>query len=284
MGLPDEIMEEAKGLLEPQYLRFEDWLNELQKERHQLQTKLQETEQARAQTDALRRDLEVQLEYLVTHREDILASTRRETLSQYEDVRRKLRRADAALAWNAPPAELQEARAEVSRLKSELESQKVHTRVSPPVVGRTPIAVGDMVDIRGLNLQGQVASVQEQMGEAEVNVGKVRLRVELSRVSRVEQEREPDAGQVQIELGPSLSTTELDLRGLRVDEALFRLEEFLDKALRDSLSSIRVVHGRGTGALRQAVREHLSRHPVARSFVPEAPEHGGNGATLVELA
>jgi DNA mismatch repair protein MutS2 len=205
-------------------------------------------------------------------------------LSQYEDVRRKLRRADAALAWTAPPAELQEARAEVSRLKSELESQKVHTRVAPPVVGRTPIAVGDLVDIRGLNLQGQVASVQEQMGEAEVNVGKVRLRVELSRLSRVEQEREPDAGQVQIELGPSLSTTELDLRGLRVDEALFRLEEFLDKALRDGLSSIRVIHGRGTGALRQAVREHLSRHPVARSFVPEAPEHGGNGATLVELA
>ena len=89
---------------------------------------------------------------------------------------------------------------------------------------------------------------------------------------------------VSTDLGPMLETTELDLRGLRADEALIRVEDFLDKALRDGFSSVRIIHGKGTGALRQAVRDHLTRHPLARSFEPEARERGGNGATLVELA
>ena len=76
---------------------------------------------------------------------------------------------------------------------------------------------------------------------------------------------------------------ELDLRGKRAGDALIDLEEFMDKAVRDGLSSIRVIHGKGTGALRNAVREHLRRHPLARSFEPEARERGGNGATLVHL-
>jgi DNA mismatch repair protein MutS2 len=77
---------------------------------------------------------------------------------------------------------------------------------------------------------------------------------------------------------------ELDLRGLRVEEALLRVEDFLDKAVRDGLSTARIIHGRGTGALRQAVRELLTHHTLAQSFAPEAPERGGNGATVVELA
>ena len=86
-----------------------------------------------------------------------------------------------------------------------------------------------------------------------------------------------------IKLGPSLTSMELDLRGLRADEALIQLEEFLDKAVRDGLSSVRIIHGKGTGALRDAIREHLPRHPMAKSFAPEARERGGDGATLVEL-
>ena len=85
------------------------------------------------------------------------------------------------------------------------------------------------------------------------------------------------------DLGPSLTTVELDLRGTRAEAALIRVEEFLDKALRDGLSTVRIIHGHGTGALRQAVRELLERHPLAKSFAPESPERGGDGATVVEL-
>jgi DNA mismatch repair protein MutS2 len=79
-------------------------------------------------------------------------------------------------------------------------------------------------------------------------------------------------------------SVELNLIGLRVVPALDRLDLYLDGALRANLERVRVIHGHGSGALRRAVREHLSGHPVAAKWQPAPPEEGGDGATLVTLA
>jgi DNA mismatch repair protein MutS2 len=148
-----------------------------------------------------------------------------------------------------------------------------------------PLAVGDQVQVRGLQLRGEIIALPVQGTEVEVNVGRVNLKVDISRLHRVDEDPEalPEQPNVKIDLGPILDTMELDLRGQRVEEALSRLEEFLDKAMRDGLRSVRIIHGRGTGALRNAVREHMRRHPYVRSFEPEVRESGGDGATLAQL-
>ena len=290
LGLAEEIMERAKSLMEPQHLRFEDWLRELQADRTRLQTRLREAEESRAEAERVRRDLESQLDYLVEHRDSIMAGARRETLAQFEDARRKLRRIESALAWTAPASDGAAFRERIEDARRELEQASVPTLPAPAPrrrPERRPIAVGDSVDVGGLNLVGRVTSLPEQGGEAEVSVGRVTLHVDLARLSRVENEPtepEEDAPNVSYELAPPMGTTELDLRGLRAADAVFRLEEFLDGAMRDGLGSVRVIHGRGTGALRHAVREHLTRHKLVRGFGPEPPERGGNGATAVELA
>ncbi len=284
LGLSPRLMEKAESLLEPQYLRFENWLSELQNERRQLQARLQEADESQAESESLRRDLETQLEGLATQRRDLLDGMRRELYAQFEDLRRKLRRAESAISWRAPPADLQEAKEEVSELERELDSRfRIEPAPPPPGLDGGPLAVGDAVDIQGLNLRGTVVSLPERGIEAEVGVGNVRLRVEVGRLVPVEREAEAPSTGVRARLGPRLSSTELDLRGLRAEEALSRLEEFLDNAVRDGLSSVRIIHGRGTGVLRQVVRDHLTRHPLARSYTPEVRERGGNGATAVEL-
>ena len=283
LGMPDEIMQEALTLIEPQHLRFEDWPSELQGEREKLQTSLHEAEQTRAQAESMRSDLDAQLEYLVSHREDILDSLRRELLSEYGDVRQKLRRADAALSWDTPRTGVDERRCEVTRIKQDQETYRMPAPAAPRRSSAPSIAPGDLVDVRGLNLRGTVESVSEQSRQAEVQIGKVRLRMGLSRLTRVDEQPEAESARVYVDLGPSLSTNELDIRGTRVEEALVRLEEFLDKAVRDGLSTVRIIHGRGTGALRQAVREHLTHHPLAQSFAAEVRDLGGNGATAVDL-
>ncbi len=78
--------------------------------------------------------------------------------------------------------------------------------------------------------------------------------------------------------------SEIHLRRLTVDEALFRLERFLNDAFVAGLPTVRVIHGKGTGTLRHAVREQLKNHPLVESFRPAEFEEGGNGATTVELA
>ncbi len=77
---------------------------------------------------------------------------------------------------------------------------------------------------------------------------------------------------------------EIHLRRLTIEEALFRLERFLNDAFLADLPTVRVIHGKGTGTLRQAVREALKSHPLVKSFRPAELEEGGDGATVVELA
>ncbi|MDP7534089.1 MAG: Smr/MutS family protein, partial [SAR202 cluster bacterium] len=152
-------------------------------------------------------------------------------------------------------------------------------------VEERPIGVGDTVFVRGLNLEGKVAELATSSNEAEIAIGNVRINVDRNRLSRVE--TEPVAPKT--EAAPPLRASqpsearELDLRGIRAEEALSQVETFLDRAMLDDIPSARIIHGRGTGALREAVREHLNRHPLVEAYGPEPRERGGNGATWVTM-
>ena len=285
MGLPSEIMEEARSLLEPQYLRFEDWLNELQHDRRKLQEGLREAEDEKVRAEAARRDLEAQQEDLELRRGDILHSMRRELVEQFQQVRKKLRRAEAAISWGTSAADVSEVRAEITSARRDLRLMDQQAAEEPRMVREEPLSVGDIVDVRGLNVRGTVVSIPDPGSELEVAIGNVRLRLDVRRLTRAREQEDGEAegAEVQYDLGPGLSTLELDLRGYRAEAALISVEEFLDKAVRDGASSVRIIHGKGTGALRQAVRGLLERHPLAKSFATEAPEKGGDGVTVVEL-
>lgn len=295
LGLPSPIMDSAQALLEPQYLRFEDWLSELQRERAQLQAAQRDAEQSRADADALRSRLGEQIDYLIAHRQDILDAARRSALSQFDEAQRRLKRAEAALSWNAgAPASAPSptSREDIARLRRELAQQRAQAAAAsapaPAQARRRTLAPGDAVFVRGMNLSGTLVSLPQDGGDAEVGIGNVRIQVQPSRLALAESpdERQPDRPHqpaVSIDIGPMLDTGELDIRGMRADESLAQLEQFLDKAARDGFRSVRIIHGRGKGILRNVVREHLARHPLARSFEPEARERGGDGATLVQL-
>ena len=290
LGLPEKIMEESRDLMEPQHLRFEDWLNELQGERHQLQSGLEDTQRAKAEAESLRDQLNEQVEYLVGHRDDILGAARQEIMSKFDQVRGKLQTAEASLSWatptpNNPPEQIER----IDRIRRDLAAQELEDL---PALAPTrlraeprPIAVGDTVFVRGLNLRGAVTDLPSQGGDAEIAIGNVRINVDLNRLNRVDQEPadEPLEEAVKIVVGPPVESMEIDVRGLRAAESIDRLETFLDQATRDGLIKIRVIHGRGTGALRQALREHLDHHPLVENFGAEPRERGGNGATWVDL-
>ena len=130
-----------------------------------------------------------------------------------------------------------------------------------------------------------MTDLPSQGGDAEIAIGNVRINVDLNRLNRVDQEPadEPQEEAVKIVVGPPVESMEIDVRGLRAAESIDRLETFLDQATRDGLTKIRVIHGRGTGALRQTLREHLDHHPLVENFGAEPRERGGNGATWVDL-
>ena len=294
LGLPQAIMRNAESLMEPQHLRFEDWLTELQRERSQLQDTLMDAERTRADAESQRRKLDEQIDYLIVNREDILSGVRRQALAQYDEAQRRLKRAEAALSWSAGiGAPKTTTKADIARIRREISEQRAEAAAANASstaalqTSQRALAVGDSAYVRGLNLSGTIVSLPQDGGDAEVGIGSIRIQVQQSRLSLIEsresRQEQPEA-KVSIEVGPMLDSGELDIRGMRAEESVAQLEQFLDKAVRDGFSSVRIIHGKGKGVLRNAVREHLNRHPLARSFEAEARERGGDGATLVQLA
>ncbi len=293
LGLPKPILDDSRDLMEPQHLLFEDWLNELQRERLQLQTNIEDASRMRSEAESLRRQLEEQVEYMVEHRDAMLDSARGAIMDRFRQINRRLESAEASLRWGISERDGGGAptRGRIERVRRDLAAAELPT--ATPVRRRRatdrPLAVGDTVFIRGMNLQGRIVAIDGDSEEAEVSIGRVRVTVDLHRLSRIEETVDESAdgeaaAVVKTDLAPPLDSLELDLRGLRVDDAQIRLDDFLDHAMRDGLSRLRVIHGRGTGALRNVVREHLRRHRSVRNFGPEPRERGGNGATWVEMA
>ena len=297
LGLPKDILDDSRNLMEPQHLLFEDWLNELQRERLQLQTNLEDTSRIRTEAETLRRQLEDQVEYIIERRDDMLDSARAAIMERFRQINRKLESAEASLRWTIPDPHSDTTaptptRDRIERIRRDLAATETPSPLplSRPKASARPLASGDTVFIRGMNLQGTITTINENGEAAEVSIGRVRMNVDLHRLSRVEETEtetknpENAVANVKTTLAPPLESMELDLRGLRVDDAQIKLDDFLDHATRDGLSKLRVIHGRGTGALRNVVREHLRRHRAVRNFGPEPRERGGNGATWVEMA
>jgi DNA mismatch repair protein MutS2 len=185
--------------------------------------------------------------------------------------------------------------------------EELEAEVEAPVVRRPPagvrgrpagrkirraIQLGDQVWLRALDTLGVVGSLGEE--QAEVQVGNLRVRARLSELELVggELESGPPEPQPQGEaveppakiVKAESPGAELDIRGRRVDEALDVLETYIDSAYLAGLPYVRIIHGKGTGRLREAVRRALQDHPHVRSNEPGLPNEGGDGVTVAKLA
>ncbi|MEW6283297.1 MAG: Smr/MutS family protein, partial [Candidatus Eremiobacterota bacterium] len=187
----------------------------------------------------------------------------------------------------AAPVELDEgeteARAEARAVQAELTSltdRLAPLRLAPRLSEEAPLPEGGMVHIRRFGQEGVVLSSKGD--KVEVRVGAVRITVPREECTPVESRAASEVGRLPESRRSTLSTR-VDLRGLTSDEALFELDRYLDMASLAGAEKVEVIHGKGTGALRQAVHKHLKTHPmVAEQRLGEVHE-GGWGVTVVKL-
>jgi DNA mismatch repair protein MutS2 len=137
-----------------------------------------------------------------------------------------------------------------------------------------------------------VVGLSPDHSEAEVQMGALRFRVSVDNIERLSkrqaaaQERrqsQPAVVLPRYEDRPEVAM-QLDMRGWRVEQALEELDTYLNDAVMSGMPSVRIVHGKGTGALRSAVREQLAHHPLVKSFTSAPPREGGDGVTIVKLS
>lgn len=144
--------------------------------------------------------------------------------------------------------------------------------------------MGEQVRVRSLNQTGHVLEVSDT--EAQVQVGIMKVSVKLTDLERTNEQPKTVVTHRLRSRGTGKSSQikpEIDLRGLTIDEALPAVDKYLDDAFLSSLNQIRIIHGKGTGALREAVQAQLRSHPHVKSFRLADPNQGGSGVTVVEL-
>jgi len=294
IGLDQGIVEAAKRYQDPDHLAAEALLAGIQEQRHRTREKLQEAEETERQAAELTRDLERRIEELEAAQTKVVDDTRRELQEEARQVQARLKQAESAASWDAfrgeppPPRVLEESRGEVADVQRLLRS-RVWGREARPAARKRTLAVGDIVQIGSLGFTGTVLTEPDDDQKLEVLVGSARIKMEASRLRKTDGTQggtpiEQPSIQLTRDLAPGSTSGELDLRGLRLHDAVERLDDYLDRALAQDMQSVRIIHGKGTGALRQGVWRHLAGHAAIASFDYAPRERGGDGATEVELA
>ena len=303
VGLAGPVVKDARRIVGEGKGRLEDLIAEFETRSEEAARQLADAREQVRQGERVRKDYEQRLERLradADHRraqalaqaEAILAEAR----ATVENTVREIKEAEAETeATKEARHKLEEARERVRRRKRKVDAKENKRRVSakPPAPhAEGPLAVGDHARV---DAEGPVGEVLELDGaEAVLALGALTSRVKVGRLTKVggPMKRGPVAVRTPGRARPgesrsavvSTASVRVDLRGARVDEALSRVQRFVDDAVVGGVPSVEIVHGKGTGALRQAIHEQLAGRPDIAGYATAPPDRGGDGVTVVELA
>ena len=294
MGLENETVEHARSLLSPAHQGAESLLRELQEERHLAQEARREAEEAMSQARQERAEMEEQLAEIQIRKAEMVEEAQHQLRQKIEEVTGRLRRAERVLEQPTSLSQptqpvtkstIREVRKEVADVRRELRSPDWQPPASKRSDWLKALQSGDRVYLQGIPQPVEVVTPPDGEGTVEVLLGTMRARLPVYRLDRPARTHTTPTHEG-IYLSRPLKrqiNTELDLHGVRVEEALDRIDGFLNDATLAGLSSVRIMHGVGTGALRNASREYLSHHPLVKS-VRRDESITSDSATVVELA
>ena len=295
LGLPEYIIEKAAARLDAENVRFEDVLTRLDQQR-------QEMEKERTEARRLKLEMEQSASKAREYREKLEAERARVVEKAQAEARAIIQEARAAsdlalselkemkkrqdqLDWQ----QVNDGRAQARRLLNEAERNIGGPAVeeAPPPPTRDAVA-GDRVELVSMGTKATVLSVNKD-GTLQLQAGILKITAKQSEVRVVEGESQGQkearriVSQAQHTLRTAAVPSQIDLRGMMTDEAIAVLERFLDTAMMGKLETVTIIHGKGTGAVRSAVRTYLKRSRYVKSFRPGRYGEGEDGVTVAEL-
>lgn len=292
LGLNPTIVDKAESIVRPSALEADSLLDDIKQAKQEALEAESRAKERERQAQLIERDLRHQLAKIEEARRAVIAEVRATMQAELEEVRREIEGVRRQLTKGAPGAGSHEeflvrAASEVARRQQAGEAVERDVIVPGESADRPggPIEVGDSVFVPSLQATGEVLSISPN-GEADVQMGKFRLKLAVKRLElRQKAVKEPAPSSVSMRSAtlPPSPGLELDLRGERVEEGLDKLERYLNSAAMARLPWVRIIHGKGTGVLRDAVRNLLKGHPLIREARFGEPGEGGDGVTVARL-
>ena len=299
LGLPDSIIQKAADRIDAENVRFEDVLSQLdiqrqamEKEREKAEQLRWEMERDRAQAQEYRAHIEEErrkaTEKAQAEARAIIDQARDTADQVFKELNDMRRRQEQAKEWVDDNEERSDLRRRLNEAENALGGRKEDLPAPPPT--RDAVS-GDTVELLKTGTQAEVTGVNKD-GTLQLQAGILKLKARQDEVRVLEdvtarkKQSEKDkrrASGVKHEFRAAAAKAELDLRGMMVDEALGAVDLFLDNALMGKLETVTIIHGKGTGALRKAVRDHLRHSRYVKEFRPGAYGEGEDGVTVVTL-
>ena len=296
LGLDDAILEDARSMVSQNDVNFEDVLNQLEQQRQQMELARQEAERLKQETAKIKQQNEEYQEQLRKEKEKAVESARREAQHIIDEARaaaniasEELKAMRKQLADSADVSGINQRQAELRRNLNEVEDK---LRASQPKKERPKptrgILVGDTVELLKLGTKASVLAINKD-GTYQLQAGILKMTAKADEIYLLENENPyaqkgghpKHSGR---EMKMTAMPTEIDLRGMDCVEAICVLDRYLEEAMRAKLTSVRIIHGKGTGALRAAVQQDLKKNKFIKKFRLGQYGEGEDGVTIAEFA
>jgi len=294
LGLPQPIIESAKAEISPDDLRADKLLDDIRKERNRTSRERQKLEKARDKLEAQTKEIEKRLEKIEDERRDVIAKARAEGELEVAVLKRNIDSLKSQLKKAKQPLEAINAIEEkMEKIEEQAEAPVERRRTEDgrqsSVIRPSSLKLGERVTVSTLKAEGVVTALGE--ADAEVQIGSLRVRARMSELLRKGREEEiPEEKRQKVEGSERVSVStkspgiEINLRGKLVEDGLDELERYLERAYTSGLLFVRIVHGKGTGKMREAVRNALKSSSYVTSFEEPKDGEGGAGVTVAKIA
>lgn len=296
LGLPSEIIDDARSRMSEEDENFEDLISDLEASRVAIEKERLEAEQYRQKTERLKQKLEEKQERLENQRDKIIRQANEEA---HAILREAKETADKAIKnfhkYGQANPNIKEMEQERGKLRDKMGSLEKNIGFKQKELAQSHkipknLRIGDSVKVLSMNLKGTVHTLPNEKGDLYVQMGILRSLVNIRDLVLLEdtpalgnKKKSTGAGKLKMAKSASVST-EINLIGKTTDEAIALLDKYLDDAYLAHMPSVRVVHGKGTGALRKAVHNHLKRLKYVQSYRLGEFGEGDSGVTIVTFS
>lgn len=297
LGLAANIIDDAKSRLSDKDVDFEDMLANLEASRITIEKEQLEIQKYKAEVESLKKKLTDKNEKLDARRDEILRKANEEAVQILKEAKdladETIRNFNKYGQGQAPMSKMEKERSKV-RDKMNKSEKNLSMKKKETVNHKVPkkLRIGDSVKVLSMNLKGTVHTLPNAKGDLYVQMGILRSLVNINDLVLIDDESTSpiakkygggsSSGKIKMNKSASVST-EINLIGMTVDEAIAHLDKYLDDAYIAHLPSVRIVHGKGTGALRSAVHAHLKRQKYVKSFRLGEAGEGDAGVTIAEF-
>ncbi len=294
LGLSEIIIDKAKNLVNENDRNFEDVLNQLEEQRQQMETARLEAQRLKLETEQMKQKSQAYYDEIKAEREKAMRSARAEAQAIVDQARRasnevaeELKQLRKQLRDTADTQGINAKQAELRRKLNEAEEQFAPTQKAPDRPKPTrQIKVGDVVELLRFGTKASVLAINKD-GSYQLQAGIMKVSAQPDEVYLIEETQQQVKKIIersQREFRSAGASTELDLRGMTAGEAISTLSIFLDNAMMANLASVRIIHGKGTGALRKAVHDELKRSRAVKRYRLGVYGEGEDGVTIAELS